>query len=255
NRIPIVVTVYDQISITGSITDVDCSTGTGSIDITVSGGSGNYTFDWSNDGDEDPDNDTEDLIDVAAGSYTVTVSDANSSCTATETFILSVGDTTAPTITAPADFSTEGCDASSVTNGTTTLPYSTTIVTITEGDFTAEGGTFTEDNVASITYVDVANGSCPITITRTFPITDDCGQNESDTQTITITTPSFTISEVDGSQTVECLSAATETFTMPTITDGCGNELAPSIATVTDSPDPITCEGTRTYTYTYTDCN
>src|SRR5690606_26033651 len=126
---------------------------------------------------------------------------------------------------------------------------------ITEGDFTAEGGTFTEDNVASITYVDVANGSCPITITRTFTITDDCGQNESDTQTITITTPSFTISEVDGSQTVECLSAATETFTMPTITDGCGNELAPSIATVTDSPDPITCEGTRTYTYTYTDCN
>lgn len=43
----------------------------GSILITVSGGTGNYTYSWSNGGQ------TEDLIDIAAGTYSVSVEDEN----------------------------------------------------------------------------------------------------------------------------------------------------------------------------------
>ncbi|WP_019388894.1 hypothetical protein, partial [Arenitalea lutea] len=38
------------------------------------------------------------------------------------------------------------------------------------------------------------------------------------------------------------------------VTDACGTTLTPSAPVVTENPDPLTCEGTRTYTYTYTDC-
>ncbi|WP_298556787.1 hypothetical protein, partial [uncultured Algibacter sp.] len=70
----------------------------------------------------------------------------------------------------------------------------------------------------------------------------------------TIDTPAFTITDIDGAETVDCIADATETFTLPTVTDACGNTVTPSAAVITDSPNPLTCEGTRTYAYTYTDC-
>jgi gliding motility-associated-like protein len=57
----------------------------------------------------------------------------------------------------------------------------------------------------------------------------------------------------DGSSTVECLANAT-TPTPPTVVDVCGTSVAAVLASTVDSPDPLTCEGTRTYNYTYTDC-
>lgn len=101
---------------------------------------------------------------------------------------------------------------------------------------------------------DVSNGTCPEIITRTYSVTDDCGNTINVEQTITISTPEFSIDVADGESTVECVADATETFTLPTVTDACGNELTPSEAVITDSEDPLECEGTRTYTYTYTDC-
>lgn len=68
-----------------SKTNVTCFGQTnGSIDISVTGGTPGYTYDWSNDGPEMPDNDAQDLSNVAAGTYTVTVTDTNG-CTATFT--------------------------------------------------------------------------------------------------------------------------------------------------------------------------
>jgi gliding motility-associated-like protein len=57
--------------------DVLCNgASTGSIDLTITGGTVPYTIDWDNDGTGDAD-DSEDLTGLAAGTYTVMISDAN----------------------------------------------------------------------------------------------------------------------------------------------------------------------------------
>lgn len=53
------------------ITDAACGTTNGSIDLTVSGGTSPYTYSWSNG------KTTQDITNLAAGSYTVTVTGAN----------------------------------------------------------------------------------------------------------------------------------------------------------------------------------
>ncbi|MBB6611286.1 T9SS type A sorting domain-containing protein [Pontibacter sp. Tf4] len=80
-----VVDEASDITLSAVVTHVACNGGsTGAINLSVSGGVSPYTFDWSNDGAESPDNDTEDLSGLAAGTYTVTVTDANG-CTETLT--------------------------------------------------------------------------------------------------------------------------------------------------------------------------
>jgi SdrD B-like domain/SprB repeat len=66
--------------VTASVNET-CTSANGSIDLTVNGGTSPYTYDWSNDGAESPDNDPQDLSNMSAGTYTVTVTDANG-CTA-----------------------------------------------------------------------------------------------------------------------------------------------------------------------------
>ncbi|MBN8680928.1 MAG: SprB repeat-containing protein, partial [Chitinophagales bacterium] len=71
-----------NLSIAG-VTNVSCNGGSnGAIDLAVSGGTAGYTYDWSNNGSQDPDSDPQDLSGLAAGTYTVTVTDANG-CSAT----------------------------------------------------------------------------------------------------------------------------------------------------------------------------
>ncbi|QTN39610.1 tandem-95 repeat protein [Cryomorphaceae bacterium] len=58
--------------VVGSGTDVDCfGANTGSVSLTVSGGTGVYSFDWSNGST------TQNITSLAAGTYDVTVTDAN----------------------------------------------------------------------------------------------------------------------------------------------------------------------------------
>ncbi|MGY0392317.1 HYR-like domain-containing protein [Bizionia sp. KMM 8389] len=253
DRAPITVTVVDEIVITETLTPTTCSTeNSGEISLAVTGGSGSYTFSW----DDSANSTTQNISDLSAGTYTVTVSDSNTGCETTGIYEILVEDDVDPILSAPNDFSIENCNTDDITAGDfTSLDFNETITTITEAQFLAEGGTFTEDNVASITYQDVVSGSCSIVVTRTFTITDNCNATASDSQTITINTPPLAINEPDGSNTVNCLSEADDSFTLPQITDACGNSLTPSEAVITDSPSTITCEGTRTYTYTYTDCN
>lgn len=72
---------YAPLSITGNITHPSTGQNDGRIDLTVSGGTPSYSFLWSTGAT------SQNLEDVGAGMYTVTVRDAQG-CTATESFML-----------------------------------------------------------------------------------------------------------------------------------------------------------------------
>ncbi|WP_298497842.1 Ig-like domain-containing protein, partial [uncultured Algibacter sp.] len=90
--------VMENLELTGEITDAICiDDSTGAIDISVSGGSAPFTYLWSNS------TTSEDLLNIKAGTYTVTVTDSNA-CTISESFEVStVVDNIPPSITCPTD--------------------------------------------------------------------------------------------------------------------------------------------------------
>jgi len=73
-------TITQPNSITVSSIDINVpclGDATGGFNITVFGGTPGYTYDWSNNGPQNPDTDSEDLMNVVAGIYTVSITDAN----------------------------------------------------------------------------------------------------------------------------------------------------------------------------------
>ena len=59
--------------------------------------------------------------------------------------------------------------------------------------------------------------------------------------------------DVPTSSNVTCVDLADGTFTMPTVTDACGVEIA-NYSNEEITGNPVSCNGTKIYTYTYTDC-
>jgi hypothetical protein len=101
-----------------SQTNVACNNGnTGSIDVTVSGGTGTYTYAWTNSAT------SEDLTSIAAGTYTVNVTDANGCTASTST---SITEPTALTLTpsmTPASCNPDGTASVAVGGGTAAYTY------------------------------------------------------------------------------------------------------------------------------------
>ncbi|WP_417370490.1 gliding motility-associated C-terminal domain-containing protein [Gelidibacter japonicus] len=250
-RTPITVTVYEGLTITleEQINNSCANSNNGSIDISVSGGSGNYTFDWDHNGLQDPDSDTEDLTNLPDGTYTVVVSDTDTNCTATASFVIITENTGSVEITAPTALTVSGCTTDDITNGNlTSLVYSETLVTISTAEFLAEGGSFNGDNIANVTYIDSSTGECPIVVTRTFSVTDACAQTASSTQIITIENDVAPILVAPQDETIECGDSTDPSVTgTATVSAACG---AFEI-TYEDAISPGTCEGEYSITRTW----
>ena len=92
---------------------------------------------------------------------------------------------------------------------------------------------------------------CSGTKTYTWTYTDCDGTAADWVYTYTISPPSLTL-PADGSSTVPCISDAQVIPTPPSINSSCGDPVIPTGPVV--GPDPV-CSGTKTYTWTYTDCS
>jgi acyl-CoA hydrolase len=94
-----------------------------------------------------------------------------------------------------------------------------------------------------------ATPACEGNVTYTYTYTDCEGNSHDWVYTYTIETEDFTMPADQGS-TIAC-AAQLVAPVAPTVTDNCGNALAPVGPVVSATP---ACEGNVTYTYTYTDC-
>jgi len=98
-----------------------------------------------------------------------------------------------------------------------------------------------------------ATPDCEGTKTYTWTYTDCEGNSHPWVFTYTIERVPFTISTPNGTATVACPALATQPVP-PTVTSNCGEVLTPTGPVISNNPNPLTCEGTRVYTWTYTDC-
>lgn len=230
----------NPINISASSVNAACNGGSnGSILLTVSGGFAPYTYSWNNGAT------TQNLIGLAAGTYTVTVTDANF-CSASQSF----------TISAPATLlvTTTGTDAdcangvlgsvdATVTGGSTPYVYlwnnfattqditglnkGTYVLTVTDASNCSATGSFTVNDASNTIVANalVTDVSCP-------------GSNDGEIDvTVTGGTPGYTYNWAPGSQTTQDLTGLLEGNYALTITDavGCGFFLGSTVG----APDTI----------------
>ncbi len=145
---------------TSAITNATCGSSNGAATIAASGGTTGYTYNWLPSGGTAPT-----ASSLAAGTYTVTVTDANG-CTATIPVI--INNTGGPTVTL-ASQTNVNCNGS--TTGSATVNATGGSGTYTYSWSGGAGTAATANNLAAGTYtVTVSDGSCPnstiVTITQ-----------------------------------------------------------------------------------------
>ncbi len=97
---------------------------------------------------------------------------------------------------------------------------------------------------------DVLSGSCPKTLTRTYKVTDSCDNFTNVSQIFTISPSTNPVVPANGGSTISCPDQSQIQPTAPNVTDVCGNSITPIVT----SSNNISCEGTKTWTFTYIDC-
>jgi gliding motility-associated-like protein len=151
------------------------------------------------------------------------------------TQIITVDDTTNPTASNPASVTVPGGP----------VPAANPAVVIDEAD---------NCSVPVVAFVsDVTDGNlCPETITRTYSVTDACGNQILVTQTILITDPIMPTASNPAAVNVECIGDVPASD-INVVTDEADNNGVPVVAFVSDVSDGLSCPETITRTYSVTD--
>ncbi|WP_282070304.1 beta strand repeat-containing protein, partial [Olleya namhaensis] len=131
---------------------------TGSLDLAVNGGNGGYTFLW-NDTNAST---TEDLINVVAGTYTVTITDSKGCETTQSATILEPATSVSATITTQTDIVCEGLGTIIIEGAGGIAPYS---YSIDGGANYQTDGTFASLPEANYTITVVDANGCTTTVT------------------------------------------------------------------------------------------
>ena len=215
------------IIINGSVTNVLCNgTSTGAITISVSGGTGSYNYDWA---DISGTNNSQNRTSLAAGSYTVTVSDANG-CSSSKTF----------TVTQTSALSLSSTHSNILCRGDNTGSISLSV----------SGGqspyTFLWSNNATTQNIDgLTAGNYSVQVT-------DANGCTANTSTITITQPSNSLSSSISHSNVSCKNGNNGSITL---TASGGTSPYTYIWSNGSNTQSLTDLTDGTYTVTITDAN
>lgn len=237
------------LSVNATVTPASCyNTATGSISVSGTGGTAPYTFQWNN-GNAAPT-----LLQLAAGAYTVTVSDANQ-CSAIATYTVSqpaaVLSATITNASTRCYQQNSGTATATATGGTMPYGYSWntgaatgTINNLATGNYTvtvtdANGCTFSKS-----TYITAP--ATPVTVTlKSNNISCNGGTNGSIISTPAGGTPPYIYSWSNGASTQGIYSLGTGTYSI-TVTDqnGCS---ASGSAKLTQPAKPMVLSTTATH--------
>lgn len=152
-----------------------------------------------------------------------------------------------PTITCPGDV-TVACQAAVPAGATTLTAFQTA------GGSTTNNGAYTGPG-ASVAFTDVPDGTaCPIIITRTYTLTDSCGNVAMCEQSITVDPPPFTWISAPANTAISCASAAAFVPSGLMYTNG---QSGPCASSGFAPPQQVRnfdeCGGSIEVTWTYTD--
>jgi gliding motility-associated-like protein len=217
-----------------SITNVVCNGGaTGAIDITVTGGTPGYTFAWSNGAV------TEDVTGLAAGTYSVTITDANG-CGTTLNNINVTQPASAPSASVTSitnvlcNGGATGAIDITVTGGTPGYTFAWSNGAVTEDVTGLTAGTYsvtiTDANGCGTTLnnINVTQPASALTATVTSITNVSCNGGATGAIDITVTggTPGYTFAWSNGAVTEDVTGLTAGTYSV-TITDvnGCGTTL------------------------------
>jgi hypothetical protein len=216
------ITEPDAIQITSAVTDALCNGGSnGAIDVTTSGGTAGYTYTWST-----TDN-SEDISSLAAGDYSLSVTD-NNSCTATFTITVSEPGVFVPnaTSTSPTCYGlADGVVTITPSGGTS--PYTFDSQTATSFTFTAlSAGTYTFTGTDANGCADTANVTLnqPDTLTASAVASNSsCNGNDNGSIDVTVSggTSGYTYAWITLETTEDLSGLAPGTYSVD-ITDANG---------------------------------
>ncbi|MCB8929721.1 MAG: gliding motility-associated C-terminal domain-containing protein [Bacteroidia bacterium] len=209
----------DEIVISDNVSNTTCANNNGSIDITVTGGMPAFTYLWSNNAI------TEDITGLAAGGYTVTVTDINN-CKDSAAFVVASSTQPVIVIDSVKNIScfngTDGAVYISVSGNNGPVSYAWSNGSISEDLLNVVVGNYTLTITDSLGCIATTSQAItqPTDIAATLtPVSATCGQNNgSITTSVSGGTPTYTYLWNTGATTSSITNVAAGTYTV-TVTD------------------------------------